>query len=55
MLSKGNDWIETQMKRIRDNHEDVWGHDYKIIRAEQKCTLADDCISFEMRRMKNMD
>ena len=26
-------------------------YDHKIIRVEQKCTLVDDCTSFEMRRM----
>ena len=39
------------MKRIRDSHQDVWGHDHKIIRTEQKCALSEDCTSFEMRRM----
>ena len=39
------------MKKIGDIHQDVWGHDLKIIRTEQKCTLLEDCTSFEMRRM----
>ena len=50
-LSKGSDWAETQMKRIGDSHQDVWGHDYKIVRAEQKHALVDDHPSFKMRRM----
>ena len=50
-LSKGSDWMETQMKRITDSHQDVWGHDHKVVRTEWKCTLAEDCTSFEMRRM----
>ena len=50
-LSKGTKWMEAQMKRFRDSHWDVWGHDHKISRTEQKCTLAEDCSSFEMRRM----
>ena len=48
-LSKGSDWTETQMKRIGDSNQEVWGHDHKIIRTEQKCTVAEDCTSFEMR------
>ena len=43
--------METQMKRIGDSHQDMWGHDHKIIRAEQKCALADDHTSLAMRRM----
>ena len=50
-LSKGSDWMETQMKRIGVSHQDIWGHDHKIIRTEQKCALTEDCLSFEMRRM----
>ena len=50
-LSKGNDWMETQMKRIGDSHQDVWGHDHKIIRMEWKCSLVEDHTSFELRRM----
>ena len=50
-LSKGNDWTDTQMKRIGDSHQDVWGHDHEIIRTKQKCTLTDDQTSFNMRRM----
>ena len=50
-LSKGTDWMDTQMKRIEGGHQDVWGHDHKIIRTEQKHTLADDPTSFKMRRM----
>ena len=50
-LSKGVDWTETQMKRIKGGHQDVWGHNHKIIRAEQKHTLADDHTSFRMRQM----
>ena len=43
--------METQMKRIGDSHQDVWGHYHKIIRIEWKCALAEDCTSFEMKRM----
>ena len=50
-LSKGSDWMETQMKRIRHSHQDVWGHDHKIVRTEQKHALVEDCTSFEMKRM----
>ena len=39
------------MKRIKDNHQDMWGYDHKIVRTEWKCALAADCTSFEMRRM----
>ena len=47
-LNKGMDWMDGQMKRIKGGHQDVWGHDHKIVRAEQKHALADDCTSFEM-------
>ena len=50
-LSKGSDWMEAQMKRIGDSHQDVWDHDHKIIRTEWIGALAEDCTSFEMRRM----
>ena len=39
------------MKRIRDSHQDVWGHDHKIVRTEWKCALAEDCTSFKMKRI----
>ena len=48
-LSKAVDWMDTQMKRIMGGHQDVWGHNHKIVRAEWKCALADDHTSFEMR------
>ena len=48
---KGSDWLETQMKRIGDSCQDVWGHDHKTTRTEQKCTLVDEHTFFEMRRM----
>ena len=38
-------------KEFGDSHQDIWGHDHKIVRTEQKCTLAEDCTSFEMKRM----
>ena len=41
-LSKGSEWMEAQMKRIRDSHQDKWGHDLAIIRLDWKCTLAED-------------
>ena len=50
-LSKGSDGIETQMKRIWDSCEDVWGHNHKIIRTEQKHDLVEDHTSFEMKIM----
>ena len=39
------------MKRIWNSHQDVWGHDHKIVRTEWKCAVAEDCTSFKMRRM----
>ena len=50
-LSKGSDCMEAQIKRIGDSHQDVWGHNHKIIRTEQKHALVDDNTSFKMRRM----
>ena len=50
-LSKGSDWTETQMRRIRDSPQDVWGHDHRIVRTEGKCTLVEDHTSYEMTRM----
>ena len=50
-LSKDSDRSETQMKRIRDSHQHIWGHDHKIIKAKWKHVLADDHTSFEIRRM----
>ena len=44
--------METQMKRIRDSHQDVWGHDLKIVRTGQKCVLVEDHTSFEMKRIR---
>ena len=40
------------MKRIRDSNQDVWSHDHKIIRTEQKPALVDDHTSFKMRGMR---
>ena len=48
---KGMDWMDAQIKRIEHGHQDMWGHDREVIRAELKCTLADDHTSFEMRQM----
>ena len=50
-LSKSNLWRETQRKMVNNGHQDIWGNDHKIIRTEQKCTLVEDCTSFEMQRM----
>ena len=50
-LSKGSDWMEAQMKRIGDSHQDVWDHGHKIIRIEWKHTPMDDHTSYKMRRM----
>ena len=50
-LSKGSNWMEAQMSSIGDSHQDIWGHDHKIIGTEQKCSLVEDCTSFEMRKM----
>ena len=47
-LSKSNLRMETQQKRINNSHHDVWGNNHKIFRTEQKCTLVEDCTSFEM-------
>ena len=41
-------WIETQLKRISENCQDVWEHDHECVGAEQKCTLVGDGNSFEM-------
>ena len=45
------DWMDMQMKRIKGGHQEVWGHNLKIIRAKQKHALVDDHSSFEMRWM----
>ena len=50
-LSKGSDWMETQMKTIGDSHQNILDHDHKIIRTEQRCALVEACTSLEMRRM----
>ena len=50
-LSKGSEWMEAQMKRMGDSHQDVWGHDLAIVRSEQKWTVAEDWDSFEMWKM----
>ena len=49
--SKGVDWMDIQMKRIKGGHQDGRGQDLKIVSTEQRCTLADDHTSFKMRRM----
>ena len=49
-LSKSTLWMMTQQKRINNSHYDVWENDHKIIRTEWKCTLAEDCTSFEMQK-----
>ena len=46
-LSKGSNWTEIQIKRIRDSCQDVWGHDHKIIRREQICPLVEDHTSLK--------
>ena len=34
----------------------MWGHDHECVRAEWKCTLVEDCNSFEMqKRMTRID
>ena len=48
-LSKAMDWMDTQTKRIKGGHQNVCGHDHKIIRAKQKHALVDDHTSFKMR------
>ena len=50
-LDKGSDLTETQLKGLSDSFQDIWGHDHKIVRTEWKCTLVEDCTSFEMRQM----
>ena len=50
-LSKGSLWTEAQLKRINDSCQNVWGHDHEIVRTEQKCSLVEDCNSFEMCKM----
>ena len=39
------------MKRIGDSHQDMWGHDHKIVRTEWKHALADGHTSSKMRRI----
>ena len=43
--------MEAQLKRISDGDQDVWVHDHESVRREQKCTLVEDCNSFEMSKM----
>ena len=50
-LSKGSLWMEAQLKRISENHQDVWGHDHECVRTEEKCTLVEDHNSFEMQKI----
>ena len=50
-LSKGSDWMEAQMQRTGDSHQDILGHDVAIVRSEQKCALAKDWDSFEMQEI----
>ena len=47
--------MEAKKKRIGDSHQDVWGHDHKIIRTEQKHVLGDDHTSFKMRMTTRTD
>ena len=47
-LSKGSLCLEAQLKRINDSCQDILGHKHESIRTQWKCTLAEDCISFEM-------
>ena len=47
--SKGMDWMDEEIKRIKGDHQDMWGHNHKVLRAKQKCSLADDCSSNERR------
>ena len=54
-LSKGTDWMETEMKRIRESHQNIWSHDHKIVRTEWKCALVEDCTSFENKGNGNKD
>ena len=54
-IIKGSDWMETQMKRIGDICQDIWGHDHKIARTEWRHALVEDHTSFEMRRMTRTD
>ena len=34
-LGKGSNWMEVQLKRIGNSHQDFWGHDLAIVRSEQ--------------------
>ena len=43
--------MEAQLKRISKNHQEVWRHDHECVKAEQKCTLAEDHNSFKMQKM----
>ena len=33
-LRKGSLWMEAQLKRISNSHQDVWGHGQKSVRTE---------------------
>ena len=50
-LSKGSDWTETQIEKNWVSHQEIWGHDHKIIRTELIHALAEDHTSFGIRRM----
>ena len=50
-LSKGSLWMEMQLKRISDSHQDVWGHSHESVRTEWKHALVEDCNFFEMWKM----
>ena len=43
--------MQAQLNRISDSHQDMWGCDFESVRTEQKCTLVEDHISFEMQEM----
>ena len=34
-LGKGSNWMEVQLKRIGNSHQDFWGHDLAIVRSEE--------------------
>ena len=43
--------MEAQLKRINENHQEVWRDNHECVRAELKHTLVENHNSFEMHEM----
>ena len=41
-------WKDTQLEQIRNNHNTVWGSDYKAVKTEWDLTLDMNARSFKM-------